>query len=155
MNSELTLVSIAGRDRGGLTSALTGIMARYGVRVLDFGQAVIHDNLAWGMLIEVPAAQVASPLYRDLAFKAHELDLNIRFSSVSEPQYDAWVAGKVQPRHIITLLGRQITAEHIARVSRSVTEHQLNIERIERLSGRVDRRADPAVRRAAIPCRAA
>jgi len=150
MNSELTLVSITGRDRGGLTSALTGIMARYGVRVLDFGQAVIHDNLAWGMLIEVPAAQVASPLYRDLAFKAHELDLNIRFSSVSEPQYDAWVAGKGQPRHIITLLGRQITAEHIARVSRIVTEHQLNIERIERLSGRVDRRADPAVRRAAI-----
>ena len=147
---ELTLISITGRDRGGLTSALTDIMARYAVRVLDFAQAVIHDNLAWGMVIEVPAAPAASALYRDLVFEAHALDLNIRFSPISEQDYDVWVEGKGQPRHIITLLGRQITAEHIARVSRVVADNALNIERIERLSGRVDRKLALGARRAAI-----
>lgn len=149
-SSELALISVAGPDRVGLTAALTNIMARYQVEVLDVGQAVIHDNLAWGMLVEIPHTPLSSKLYRDLVFEAHELGVNIRFSPITEGDYDRWVAGKGQARSVITLLGRSITADHIARVSKVVTNQGLNIERVERLSGRVDRSMEASVRRAAI-----
>jgi phosphoserine phosphatase len=148
--SELALISVAGRDRQGLTAALTEIMSRYAVDVLYFRQAVIHDSLAWGMVIEIPPESVWSPLFKELLFKAHELDLNIRFTPITEAEYREWVADKGQPRHIITLLGRRIGAGHIARVSQVVVEHDLNIDRIERLSGRIDRDLPAAGRRTAI-----
>ena len=45
-------------------------------------------------------------------------------------------------RYIITLLGRQVTARHIAEVTRVVAEHGLNIDAIRRLTGRVPLRED-------------
>ena len=148
--SELALITVSGNDRQGLTAALTEVMGRYGVEVLDFGQAVIHDGLAWGMVIEVPAESVASPVFKELLFTAHELGLNVRFTPISEEAYRAWVRDKGQPRHMITLLGRRIAAGDIAKVSRVVVEHGLNIDRIERLSGRIDREARSERRRTAI-----
>ncbi|MGK0172627.1 MAG: phosphoserine phosphatase [Gammaproteobacteria bacterium] len=147
---ELTLISVAGRDRQGLTAELAEIMANYGIEVLDFGQAVIHDSLAWGMVIDVPAEAANSAVFKELLFKAHELDLNIRFTPISDADYRTWVAEKGQPRHIITLLGRRVSARDIARVSHVVADNALNIDRIERLSGRIDRRTPAAQRRTAV-----
>ncbi|MEM7254616.1 MAG: ACT domain-containing protein, partial [Pseudomonadota bacterium] len=104
--TEIILVSATGRDRAGLTAALTEVLGRYDVQVLDIGQAVIHDSLAWGMVIEVPEAAVASPLFKELVFRAHELELNVRFSPIDSNEYAEWVSARGQPRHIITLLGR-------------------------------------------------
>lgn len=56
--SELVLINVSGRDKPGLTSEITGIMGRYDVRILDIGQAVIHDHLTWGILIEIGRAHV-------------------------------------------------------------------------------------------------
>jgi phosphoserine phosphatase len=65
--------------------------------------------------------------------------MQIRFTPVAEASYEHWVAGQGKSRYIVTLLGRQITAEQIARVTRTVAENGLNIDRIHRLSGRVSR----------------
>ena len=40
---EIILINITGKDRPGLTSSLTNILAQYEVTILDIGQAVIHD----------------------------------------------------------------------------------------------------------------
>ena len=71
--SELVLVNVSGRDKPGLTSEITGIMGRYDVRILDIGQAVIHDHLTWGILIEIPDESKSSPVIRDLLFRLHAL----------------------------------------------------------------------------------
>ena len=57
------LIRITGHDRPGLTHALASILARYDARILDIGQAVIHDGLALGILIEMTesAAIVGDP----------------------------------------------------------------------------------------------
>lgn len=47
------------------------------------------------------------------------------------------MAQQGKPRHIITLLARKLTAEHIARVTAVASARQLNIDNISRLSGRV------------------
>jgi phosphoserine phosphatase len=134
---EIILINVAGQDRPGVTSSLTAILAQFDVNVLDIGQAVIHDTLSLGMLMEVPAAAESSSLLKDVLFRCHELGLQVRFTPISAESYDHWVTGQGKPRHIITVLARKITAEHIARVSATVSEFGLNIDRIDRLSGRV------------------
>ena len=48
------LINITGKDKPGLTSSLTNILAQYDVTILDIGQAVIHDYLSLGILVEIP-----------------------------------------------------------------------------------------------------
>lgn len=145
---EVILVTVSGRDRPGITAALTGILARYDVTVLDVGQSVIHDTVSLGMLIEVPEDTSGCPVFKELLFKAHEMDLNIRFTPIGEAEYEHWVAAQGQPRHIVTLLGRQISSRHLARVAELVAEQGLNIDNITRLTGRISLR-HPEVKRIA------
>jgi phosphoserine phosphatase len=141
---EIIQIDIGGRDRPGISMALTEVLARYGVTVLDIGQSVIHDTLALGLLVEVPDDGAGCAVFRELLFKAHELGLDARFTPVAADDYEHWVGEQGQPRHIVTLLGSVITAEHIARVAGVVTRNGLNIEQITRLSGRISRRAEAA-----------
>ena len=134
---EVILINIAGHDKPGLTATITGILADYEVNILDIGQAVIHDSLSLGILVEVPAAAESSPILKDILFKTHELELKVKFTPISVADYDQWVAGQGKPRFIVTLLARKITAEHLAAVTRVVSRNGLNIDRMDRLSGRV------------------
>ncbi|MGB0467193.1 MAG: phosphoserine phosphatase SerB [Pontibacterium sp.] len=134
---EIILLTISGDDKPGVTSAITNILADYKINVLDIGQAVIHNTLSLGILIEVPREAESSPLLRDVLFKAHELNMNIRFQPVGETEYEGWVGGQGKSRHIITLLARKVTADHIGRVTQIAAEHGLNIDNINRLSGRI------------------
>jgi len=134
---EIILLNISGEDKPGVTSAITTILAQYQINILDIGQAVIHDTLSLGILIEVPKAAESSPLLRDILFKAHELNMNIRFQPVEEDNYESWVDGQGKSRHIITLLSRKLSSAHIARVAEIAANHSLNIDNINRLSGRI------------------
>lgn len=135
--NEIILMTLSGKDRPGVTAGITGILANFNVNILDIGQAVIHNTLSLGILIQVPTDSGASNLLRDLLFKAHELDMHVRFEPVDAEDYEQWVSGQGKSRHIITLLGRRISALHIARVAEIAASHGLNIDNINRLSGRV------------------
>ena len=50
---EIVLINITGPDRPGLTAAFAGILARADVQILDIGQAVIHDTLSFGILVQM------------------------------------------------------------------------------------------------------
>ena len=134
---EIILLNISGEDKPGVTSAITNILAEFEINILDIGQAVIHDTLSLGILIEVPKSAESSPLLRDILFKAHELNMNIRFQPVEEENYEQWVEGQGKSRHIITLLSRKLSSKHIARVTEIAASHGLNIDNINRLSGRI------------------
>ncbi|MBC8044855.1 MAG: phosphoserine phosphatase SerB, partial [Rhizobacter sp.] len=147
---EIILVNISGEDKAGLTSALTSILSRYGVNILDIGQAVIHRELSLGMLIEVPDVMQSSPVLRELLFKAHELGVTIRFTPVTEQAYQQWASRHGEEKHIITLLGEKVTAEHLSRVTSVIASHGLNIDKIIRLSGRIPLRTPADLTRACI-----
>ncbi len=135
--NEIILMTVSGADKPGVTSAITAILAKFDINILDIGQAVIHNTLSLGILIQVPQSAESSPLLRDVLFKAHELDMKIRFQPVRDSEYEQWVEHQGKSRHIITLLARKITAEHIANVTDVAARHGLNIDNISRLSGRV------------------
>lgn len=134
---EIVLINITGEDRPGLTAAITGALAQGGVNILDIGQAVIHDTLSFGILVEIPDNQRASAVLKEVLFTGYELDQQVRFTPVSEADYQQWVGGQGKSRHIVTLLTRKVTAEQLQRVSSITAKYGLNIDRIDRLSGRM------------------
>jgi phosphoserine phosphatase len=134
---EIVLINITGVDRPGLTAAITGVLAQGGVNILDIGQAVIHGTLSFGILVEIPDSGQGASIRKDILFAAYELDQQARFTTVSEEDYQQWVDGQGNARHIVTLLTRKVTAEQLQRVSSITARYGLNIERIDRLSGRM------------------
>jgi phosphoserine phosphatase len=134
---EIVLINITGLDRPGLTAAITGVLAQGGVNILDIGQAVIHDTLSFGILVEIPGTEKGSSVLKDILFTAYKLDQQVRFTAVSEDDYQHWVEGQGKARHIVTLLTRKVTAEQLQRVSAITAKYGLNIDHIDRLSGRM------------------
>ncbi|MGJ7515448.1 phosphoserine phosphatase SerB [Pseudomonas baetica] len=134
---EIVLINITGEDRPGLTAAITGVLARGGVNILDIGQAVIHDTLSFGILVEIPDTEQGKSVLKDILFKGYELDQQVRFTPVSEEDYRQWVGNQGKKRHIVTLLTRKVTAGQLQAVSSITAKYGLNIDHIDRLSGRM------------------
>jgi phosphoserine phosphatase len=134
---EIVLINITGEDRPGLTAAITGVLAQGGVNILDIGQAVIHDALSFGLLVDIPDTEAGSAVRQNVQATVDQLGQQVRFTRVSEADYQHWVDGQGKARHIVTLLTRKVTAEQLQTVSAITAKYGLNIDRIDRLSGRM------------------
>ncbi|MFJ3680142.1 phosphoserine phosphatase SerB [Pseudomonas sp. NPDC090208] len=133
----MVLINITGEDSPGLTAAITGVLAQGGADVLDIGQAVIHDTLSFGILVQIPDTESGSTVLDRVQLKADELGLQVLFTHVSDDDYQHWVEDQGKDRHIVTLLTRKVTAEQLQTVSAITARYGLNIDRIDRLSGRM------------------
>ncbi len=133
---QILLINVSGDDKPGVTCAVTEVLAQYDVTILDIDQAVIHETLNLGLLARISPEHESSPVLKDVLFKMHELEMQVRFEPVTEDSYQAWVSQQGKPRHIVTLLARVINAQHIARITEVTSAHALNIDKISRLSGR-------------------
>jgi len=91
---EVVLIKVSGEDKPGVTASITGILAQYGVNILDIGQAEIHDNLSLGILAEIPTTAESAPVLKDVLFRSHELGMSVRFTPVSNEKYESWVAAR-------------------------------------------------------------
>ena len=134
---EIVLINITGEDRPGLTAAITGVLASNGVNILDIGQAAIHGVLSLGFLVEIPQAELVSAVLKDLQPLIAKEGLQLRFDPISEEHYQRWVHEQSQTRHVVTLMSRQVTAHELQRVTSVISQHGMNIEQTDRLSGRV------------------
>lgn len=135
-NLELIMVNISGYDRPGVTAALTGILAKYNADILDIGQADIHHYLSLGILFKTDST-VSGDIMKELLFKSSEMNFQIHFTPISVEEYTDWVGRQGKQRWIITTLGRELTSRHIALVSEVISEQNLNIDSIRRLTGRM------------------
>ena len=138
MPSSALLIHITGHDRPGVTFGLTSILARHGVRVLDIGQAVIHDALALGMLVELTdELRVVHAAHRPAARSAPARRADpLRGVDVGRSTTH-WVRAQGKRRFIVTVLGPRLEAADIAAVAGMLADAGLNIDRIDRLSARV------------------
>jgi phosphoserine phosphatase len=135
--NETILIHFSGRDRPGLTAELTAILASFDTCVLDVGQAVVHETLSLGLLVEIPGGESFRGVQDALVAKSRELRLQVEFTSIAKADLEDWISSQGKDQFIVTVLGRAISANHLARVSAIVAEHGLNVDRIERLSGRL------------------
>jgi len=135
--SEVVLINITGRDRKGMDAKFTRILAEYGVTILDIGQAVIHDYISFGILAQIPDPRNYSSIFKDMLFEGHNMGLTIDIKAIDSQDYENWVHDHGKERRVITLLGRIITARQISAVAAVIAENQLNIDSIQRLTGRI------------------
>ena len=137
MANEIILLNISGQDKPGLTSSLTSVLAEYGAKVLDIGQANIHDTLSLGILFEIQSGRDSAAVLKDLLFKAYELGIKAKFTPITLEDYEKWVTLQGKDRYIVTILGEKLAAEQISEVTKVISEKNLNIDSIKRLTGRL------------------
>lgn len=135
--SEVVLINITGKDRKGLDAKFTGILAEYGVNVLDIGQAVIHEHISLGILVEIPNSMDFSSIFKDMLFEGHKMGLKVDINPVDSESYEKWVHAQGRERRVITILGRSVNAHQISSVLSIIADNNLNIDSITRLTGRI------------------
>lgn len=150
MANEIILLNISGQDKPGLTSSLTSVLAQYGAKVLDIGQANIHDTLSLGMLFEIQSGKKSAAVLKDLLFKAYELGITAKFTPITLEGYENWVTLQGKDRYIVTILGEKLAAQQIAEVTKVIADKNLNIDAIKRLTGRLSLVKDEEYPRASI-----
>lgn len=134
--SEIILAVFNGMDRPGISAAITSVLARHAVTILDIGQADIHKHLTLGILF-CAQAQVNGLILKELLFKANELGISVTFRPVDSADYSQWVEAQGKNKYIVTLLAKAVTAEMVAAVTNEVAAQGMNIDALDRLTGRI------------------
>lgn len=143
MSSEIVLVNITGVDKPGLLAMVTSCSANFQATVLDVGQAIIHDTLALGLLLQVEGHRKAA-LVSALREQLEAIAVPVAFTDIESSRYEGWVQAQGQPSYVLTLMSAGVSAELLARVSSITRDHGLTIQTIRRLTGRVPLAALPA-----------
>lgn len=136
-NHQIFLIQINGRDHQGLTKDISRILGEYDADVLDIGQSVIHNTLALGILVAIPKDKNIQGVMDELETYVSNAPVDVSWKSISDEKYQSWVDEQGKNRYIVTLLSRKMSARNLQAVSEIITAHELNIETINRLSGRV------------------
>lgn len=151
-SNSIIMINVSGPDKTGITVSLTQILASYNSIILDMGQSVIHKHFSLGFLIQLEREN-SSSMMKDFLFRAYSFGLQVTFTPIETQQYEEWKNEEVnkvfflirfkfsklikgKSRHFVTLLGRRITSEEIFKVTEIISHYYLNIDIVNRLSGR-------------------
>jgi len=127
-------------------SLLMATLSQAGAHILDIGQAVIHEDLALGILVAVDS-DAAGSMIKDIMFDANEAGSTVRISNVSEDNHQLWVQASGKTRYILTLLTAGDGSHPLYAVSSLTHRFGLNIDTVRRLTDRAaKRRTDDASR---------
>ena len=108
------LVSISGQDKPGLMSALMGICVEYDAQILDMGQAVIHDELALGLLL---CSTNLDAMSEAIEARCEQTGSALRMQRVNADDYGTWSQTIFQSPLILTLLTNASAAQPLQAVS--------------------------------------
>ena len=121
------LITITGKDRPGVTSAVLATVAAAGVEVLDLEQIVLRRRLVLGLLVTAPRD------WKRLRAAIEETAAGLGMSvEVQRGQ------GDNQPRRMgrshVTVLGSPLKASAMAAITGRIADSGANIDRIERMA---------------------
>ena len=131
MADEIILISISGRDKPGLMAELMELIVAADANVLDMGQAVIHDELALGILVQVPEL---GTLTDDITAQCHKVGSALRITLVENDNYELLSAGFSQSPLILTVLSQGRGGEPLKAVSNLTRRYDINIDTVRRLT---------------------
>jgi phosphoserine phosphatase len=124
---ETLLLTISGKDRPGVTSALFATLSRAGVEVLDIEQIVLRRRLILGILVTAPRDWKR---LRD-AVQATATGLGMSVE-VDRGMGDNRV--RREGRSHVTVIGAPLRAAAMAAVAGRIADSGANIDRIERMA---------------------
>jgi phosphoserine phosphatase len=124
---ETLLLTISGKDRPGVTSALFATLTRAGVEVLDIEQIVLRRRLILGILVTAPRDW--KRLRDSVQATATGLGMTVE---VDRGTGDNRV--RREGRSHVTVIGAPLRAAAMAAVAGRIADSGANIDRIERMA---------------------
>ena len=121
------LITLTGKDRPGVTSAVFSTLAAFGVSVLDIEQIVLRRRLILGVLVTVPRDWKA--LRTSLERVADDLDMQV---DVDRGTGDN--RSRPEGRSHVTVLGMPLKPSAVAAIAGRIADTGANIDRIERMA---------------------
>lgn len=129
----MVLVTCSGKDTPGITSKLTGVLARHGLEIVDIGQAVLHGWLSLSVLFQQQAEGSDKTEKTALdELKALAATLQLKFEAQTFQDHAA--AAQPAYRYAVTLISSRVSAQALHAVTEVLARHRVNINEIERLS---------------------
>ncbi|MBN1102935.1 MAG: phosphoserine phosphatase SerB [Deltaproteobacteria bacterium] len=119
------MVTISGRDRPGITAALTRVLVTHQVEILDIEQSSLQNLLGLYFLLDLSrSSRGPDSVIKDLLFEASKLGLNLHFNLFSP--------GELQPMnhknlYVLTHFGG---TQALAELARVLEQENANIETI-------------------------
>ena len=124
------LITVTGRDRPGVTSALFEVLSSHRVDLLNVEQVVIRGRLTLGVLVAGPAEVAGGPELRsEVEAAIHGVGLEVTIE-----RSDGMPVLREPSTHTIVVLGRPISAEAFGVVAREAATLGVNIDFIRGVS---------------------
>ena len=124
---ETLLITLTGKDRPGVTSAVFSTLAQTHVQVLDVEQIVLRRRLVLGVLVTAPRD------WRRLSEAVHRTGEELGMSVEIEPGTGD-NRPRPQGRSHVTLLGSPLRPAAMAAIAGRIADAGANIDRIERMA---------------------
>ena len=121
------LITLTGRDRPGVTSAVFSTVAAFGVEVLDIEQIVLRRRLLLGVLVTVPRDWKA--LRTAMERVAEELAMQVEVERGTGDN-----RARRTGRSHVTMLGMPLRPAAVSAVTGRIADMGANIDRIERMA---------------------
>ena len=132
----MILFTASGTDTPGITSELTGILARRNARIVDIAQAVIQNLLTLSILFEADSKTEQDLCLQELTAKAEGLQLRVAFQrDHKQPEASKATHKETALTHYaVTLIADSISAQALHEVTEALAKRHFNIDAIKRLS---------------------
>ena len=124
---ETLLLTLSGKDRPGVTSAMFPTLTRAGVEVLDIEQIVLRRRLVLGILVTAPRDW--KKLRAAVETTAAELGMTVEVDRGTGDN-----KGRGEGRSHVTVIGAPLKAAAMAAVAGRIADSGANIDRIERMA---------------------
>jgi phosphoserine phosphatase len=124
---ETLLVTLTGKDRPGVTSAIFATLSRAGVEVIDIEQIVLRRRLILGVLVTTPRNW--KKLRDAVQQTADELGMTVELDRGSGDN-----RARRGGRSHVTVIGTPLKASAMAAMAGRIADSGANIDRIERMA---------------------
>src|SRR4249919_2691345 len=127
LKPETLLLTVSGKDRPGVTSAVFATLTKAGVEVLDIEQIVLRRRLILGILVTAPRDW--RRLRDAVQATASELGMSVDIDRGTGDNQ-----GRREGRSHVTVIGAPLKAAAMAAVAGRIADAGANIDRIERMA---------------------
>ena len=128
-DQKLLMVTISGPDRPGIAAALTQVLLKHNVDIVDIEQASLQKLLGLYFLLDVgDASESKDSVIKDLLFEASQLNLNLNFKLFSTTELES-----ISQRNLY-VLNHFGGTRSLAELSKVLAEENVNIETIASLN---------------------
>jgi phosphoserine phosphatase len=121
------LITLTGKDRPGVTSAVFGTLARFSVEVIDIEQIVLRGRLILGLLVSEPRDWKA--LRDAVEASAAELGMSVEVERGAGDN-----RSRPGGRSHVTVIGSPLRSTTVAAIAGRIADTGANIDRIERMA---------------------